>query len=412
MSEMFKTVLQMSLQGSYVILLVLAARLALRRAPKGLSYALWSVALFRLLCPVTLQSVFSLLPRGQVLAAPVERLAAAPGFITPTTVAPQTAGRGYIGLSANYIDPMAVCALIWLVGAAALLPLRWQQQARQLPPRQMARAEELRLRAGGPMTVLLPEGEITPGQGGQSPTVTQTDLEQLCDAVTDYSRYAAGETLSRGYLTARGGFRVGVCGTAVLREGVNTNLRDISSVTVRIGREQPGLGDEVLSQLFREGQFRSTVLLSPPGLGKTTLLRDLIRGLSDGVGGLPEHRVSVVDERGEIAVMYQGVPQMTVGRHTDVLDACPKAVGIPILLRAANPQVIAVDEITVREDIAAMAAAAHCGVRFLATIHADGRQELGRKPLFSQLLKAKVFEKAVTIRREGEQRQYIVEELW
>ena len=291
--------------------------------------------------------------------------------------------------------------------AAALLPLRWQQQARQLPPRQMARAEELRLRAGGPMTVLLPEGEVVPGHSDLPPTVTQTDLEQLCDAVTDYSRYAAGETLSRGYLTARGGFRVGVCGTAVLREGVNTNLRDISSVTVRIGREQPGLGDEVLSQLFREGQFRSTVLLSPPGLGKTTLLRDLIRGLSDGVGGLPEHRVSVVDERGEIAVMYQGVSQMTVGRHTDVLDACPKAVGIPILLRAANPQVIAVDEITVREDIAAMAAAAHCGVRFLATIHADGRQELGRKPLFSQLLKAKVFEKAVTIRREGEQRQYI-----
>ena len=282
--------------------------------------------------------------------------------------------------------------------AAALLPLRWQQQARQLPPRQMARAEELRLRAGGPMTVLLPEGEVVPGHSDLPPTVTQTDLEQLCDAVTDYSRYAAGETLSRGYLTARGGFRVGVCGTAVLREGVNTNLRDISSVTVRIGREQPGLGDEVLSQLFRDGRFRSTVLLSPPGLGKTTLLRDLIRGLSDGVGGLPEHRVSVVDERGEIAVMYQGVPQMAVGR--------------PILLRAANPQVIAVDEITVREDIAAMAAAAHCGVRFLATIHADGRQELGRKPLFSQLLKARVFEKAVTIRREGEQRQYIVEELW
>ena len=205
---------------------------------------------------------------------------------------------------------------------------------------------------------------------------------------------------------------MGVCGTAVLREGVNTNLRDISSVTVRIGREQPGLGDEVLAQLFREGRFCSTVLLSPPGLGKTTLLRDLIRGLSDGAGGLPEHRVSVVDERGEIAVMYQGVPQMAVGRHTDVLDACPKAVGSPILLRAANPQVIAVDEITVREDIAAMAAAAHCGVRFLATIHADGRQELGRKPLFSQLLKARVFEKTVTIRREGEQRQYIVEELW
>ena len=293
--------------------------------------------------------------------------------------------------------------------AAALLPLRWQQQARQLPPRQMARAEELRLRAGHPMTVLLPRGEQVVGEEA---VVTQGDIELLCDTVTGYSRYAAAETMARGYITAKGGFRIGLCGTAVVQEGRNTNLRSLSSACVRIAREMPGLADDLAPQLFQDGAFRSTLIIAPPGLGKTTLLRDLVRCLSDGAENIPAHRVALVDERGEVAVMVRGRPQMDVGPRTDVLDACPKAVGIPILLRAANPQVIAVDEITVREDIAAMAAAAHCGVRFLATIHADGRRELGRKPLFSQLLKARVFEKAVTIRREGEQRQYIVEELW
>lgn len=181
--------------------------------------------------------------------------------------------------------------------AAALLPLRWQRLCRQVPEEQQAEAEELRLRAGQTLTLLLRGGEVPAARERPYPVVTQTELEQLCDGVTDYSRYAAADTLSRGYLTARGGFRIGVCGTAVLRDGVNTNLRDISSVTIRIAREQPGLSTEVLPQLFREGSFCSTLLLAPPGLGKTTLLRDLIRGLSDGAEGVSPHRVAVVDEQ-------------------------------------------------------------------------------------------------------------------
>lgn len=295
--------------------------------------------------------------------------------------------------------------------AAALLPLRWRETARQLPPPQQAQAEELRLRAGQPITVLLSQGELPLSREASPPVVTQSDLEQLCDTVTDHSRYAAAETLRRGYLTARGGFRIGLCGSAVLREGDVSTLRDLSSAAIRIGRQQIGLAEPLLPRLFPAGEFQSTLLLSPPGLGKTTLLRDLVRCLSNGSGPLPGHRVSLVDERGEVAVMYQGLPQMDVGRHTDVLDACPKALAIPMLLRCANPQIIALDEISVREDLDAMAAAAHCGVRFLATVHASDPQELRRRPLFARLLRLRVFSQAVLIRREEGQRQYQVASL-
>lgn len=291
--------------------------------------------------------------------------------------------------------------------AAALLSSRWQRLALQLPEDQQCLAEEIRLRAGQPMTVLLPDGEIYPS-AEIGTVVMPNDLEQLCDTVTGYSRYAVTESISRGYITARGGFRLGICGTAVIKNGCNTNMRDISSVIIRIAREMTGVGSGVLPQLLEDGVFHSTLIIASPGAGKTTLLRDLIRGLSDGSALCPPQRVAVVDERSEIAVMYQGLPQMSIGKHTDVLDACPKAIGIPLLVRSANPQIIAVDEITAAEDIRAILAASNCGVRFLATIHAADKQELQHKPLYAKLLKANVFSSVVTI---GKDRQYRVEKL-
>ena len=241
--------------------------------------------------------------------------------------------------------------------------------------------------------------------------MTQNDLEQLCDTVTGYSRYAACDTLSHGFLTAKGGYRIGVCGTAVMHNGCMTNLRDFSSAVIRISREVSGLAEEILPRLMENGRFPSTLIYSPPGLGKTTLLRDMVRLLSDGDQQTPAFRVAVADERGEIAVMYQGRAQMSVGCHTDVLDGCPKAQAIPILLRSANPQIIAVDEITQQHDLHAMAHAANCGVSLLATIHAGCREELLRKPLFAELLAMGLFTRAVSIHCYNGVRHYEVEEL-
>ena len=295
--------------------------------------------------------------------------------------------------------------------AAAVLPVRWQRMARQLPDWKKAAAEELRLRAGHPMTVLLPEGEQLLSDQMPQPLVSQNDLEQLCDTVTGYSRYTASETMRRGYLTARGGFRIGVCGAAVMREGECSNLRDLSSACIRIARELPGLAEPVFRQLFASGRFESTVVLGPPGSGKTTLLRDLVRCLSDGTEETPAHRVAVVDERGEIAAMVQGQAQLEVGCHTDVLDGCPKAIGIPILLRGCNPQIIAVDEITQQEDLQAMAGASYCGVRFLVTLHADGVEDMQRRPLLRELMELHLFSRAVCIRRDESGRKYVAEEI-
>lgn len=290
--------------------------------------------------------------------------------------------------------------------AAAALPGHLRRAVLTLPPGEQQEAEEIRLRVGREITVLLPESERFCGV-----MVEQEDLESLCNLATEFSRYAAVETLRQGYLSLRGGCRVGFCGTVVMKDEAAVNLKDFSSASIRIAREKQGIASGLPSMLFQDGRFLSTLILSPPGGGKTTLLRELVRCLSTGGNDFPGQRVSLADERGELAVLRQGIAQMDVGPRTDVLDGCPKARAIPMLLRCMNPQIIAVDEITLQEDLRAMTMAANCGVGLLATIHAAHVDELRRKPLYQELLAAGVFRLAVILRKENGVRRWEVETL-
>ncbi len=292
------------------------------------------------------------------------------------------------------------------VQAVQALPLRLRQEALSLPEGDRARAEELRLRAGWPMTAVLPEGERPLG----GPPVEGRELEQLVEIASRASLHTVLDQVRRGYLTFEGGHRIGLCGTAALREGEIHALRAISSANLRIARQVKGAAAPVLDGLCPGGRLADTLILAPPGLGKTTLLRDLIRSVSEGKGCTPL-RVSLADERGEVAAMYNGRPQLEVGRRTDVAEGCPKAQGLMLLLRAMNPQVLAVDEITAPEDVGALITAAGCGVTLLATAHGEGRAGLERRPLYRPLLDEGLFRFLVRIRREGERRIHTIEEL-
>lgn len=290
--------------------------------------------------------------------------------------------------------------------AARTLPDGFIRALWEMPQGELAGIEELRLRLGFPMTVNLSGIE----RETNSPGVTAEDLHAVLENASQASAHTVLEQVRNGYVTLQGGHRMGLCGTVVRQGEEITTLRYLTSLTVRIACPVVGQAGEILRQLRQEKEFPSTLILAPPGTGKTTLLRELVRRLSSGVDG-PPLRVGLADERGEVAALWQGVPQFDVGRHTDILDGCRKAQGLSILLRGMNPQVLAADEITDPADVRAVEEAAGCGVALLATAHGGSVTDLRRRPVYRALLDCGVFRRVVVMERRGTTRIARVEAL-
>lgn len=278
----------------------------------------------------------------------------------------------------------------------------WQQVAEQYDS-----LEEIRLRAGKPVLVKLHEGEFfldkegfLTRDGQAACRMGREELAAILNQICCDSLYAYEDELKQGFLTVPGGHRVGVAGQVVLEEdGRIRTMKYIAGMNIRIAHEIRGAADGVLPYLYEGDRLCNTLILSPPGCGKTTLLRDLIRQVSDGNPYSRGRTVGVVDERSELAGSYLGNPQNDLGIRTDVLDACPKAFGMLMLIRSMAPELVAVDEVGSSEDVQAIRRVSACGCGILATVHGSSVRELREKEPLAQLLQEGLFTRYIEMEK-------------
>ncbi|WP_227938490.1 stage III sporulation protein AA [Alkalihalobacillus deserti] len=287
-----------------------------------------------------------------------------------------------------------------LQDVVAILPGDIREVLKQLSPIILEKTEEIRLRVGRPLEVISRGIPYYPSVNDRHYIVKADDAKFLLNQLSQYSMYAFEEELRRGFITIKGGHRVGLAGKVVLDHGQVKTLRDISSFNIRIARQTIGVADRLVSQLYDQ-KWLNTLFIGPPQTGKTTMLRDVARLISQGMPSknIAPLKVGIVDERSEIAASMKGVPQLELGSRVDVLDGCPKAEGMMMLIRSMSPDVIIVDEIGREEDVFAVQEALHAGVKVMTTAHGYSLEDIERRPALKSLLEMEAFERCVELTR-------------
>ena len=269
--------------------------------------------------------------------------------------------------------------------------------------------QEIRLRAGQPLMVVCMGREFFLDQTGrawsmadQGYRVSKEEVTKALERLSSYSMYAYEEDVRRGFLTVQGGHRVGLAGRTVVEGEKIFGIRDISFLNIRIAHQIRGCAQPLLPYVYRDGQLENTLIVAPPGCGKTTVLRDLIRLVSDGNELARGQSVAVVDERSELGGCSDGVPQNDLGACTDVLDGCPKAEGMLLMIRSMAPAVLAVDELAGEADKKALLTAFGCGVKLLATAHGQQLGDIRKREDIGPLWAEGYFTRCLILENHGE----------
>lgn len=253
------------------------------------------------------------------------------------------------------------------------------------------KAKEIRIRNNKPIMIYCFDNYIEVNH-----LATVEDILRLVENFSENSLYKVQNEINNGFLTIRGGHRIGLSGTSIIENGEIKNIKYISSLNIRIAREVKECSDEALDCILDNQNeskiLKNTIIISPPGCGKTTLLRDIIRYLSNGYKNIKPQTVGLVDERSEIAAVYMGQAQNDIGIRTDVMDACKKSIGMKLMIRSMGPDFIATDEIGTREDVDAILDAVSSGINLLVTCHGNSIKNIPK-----ELLEKNIFENVVIL---------------